>query len=190
MNKYVAWWHTQLNRLTLQWRAKQSRGEDSEYLDTSESEIDAISEELYQKTLLEMDKVFKKWEGYRKQRTISDEEARQLLLAMLSVAIAKRNELTGMLEKSVSSGTLFERYYSKMQMINRLTNSAYTKMKIMQAAKERYEYQRVVYKKVTGKEYISSVQPNDGDKISDDVRDAWTEMEEAAGQMEVPNGHS
>ena len=185
MNKYIAWFRTRLNRISLWWHAKQHRGETP--IDSNISEIDALSEELYRKTAKKMEAAYQSWQKRHSQGTVSDEEARKFMFSLLNMVIAERKELTGMLEKSISSGSLFKRYYSRMQLINYFTNSAYTKMKIMQASKERYEYQRGIYRKVIAKAYIPDVKLHEGDRIFEVkhvMQDEWTEMDHAAGQFE------
>lgn len=189
MNKYITWFRTRLNRITLWWRARRHKREVS--VDTSISEIDALSEELYQKTVRIMEKAYQPWKKRHNQGTTSDEEVRKFMFSLLNIAIAERKEYTGMLEKSISSGTLFKRYYSRMQLINYFTNSAYSKMKIMQASKERYEYQRGIYKKVIAKAYVPEVKLQAKDIKSERVKkDEWSEMEEAAGLIESEGSDS
>ena len=92
---------------------------------------------------------------------LSEDEARVILNGLIKEAIAKRKVMTGRIEKSVETGALFERYYGKMQVINALTNSAYVQMKKMDKAKERYDFEREVYKKLIGKMYVPHVLPDD-----------------------------
>lgn len=141
----------------------------------SKAEIEEITTELIEETK----KVLQiRFDELMSQHTkpLSEDEARVILNGLIKEAIAKRKIMTGRIEKSVETGALFDRYYGKMQNINALTNSAYAQMQKMDRAKERYDFQKEIYKKLTGRMYIPYALPDDkaiAKKVKTPKKDVW-----------------
>ena len=149
-------------------------------VDSSQGEIEQITTELIEETCNILQKRFD--EVMAKQSgSMTEDQAQIILHGLIKEAISKRKLLSGRIEKSVETGTLFDRYYSKMQTINALTNSAFAQMQKMNVLKARYEFQCEIYKKLTGKMYISDTIPDDKNSIKSEdkqYKDIWETMEE------------
>lgn len=158
-------------------------------IDTSQSEIELITTELIEETKVVLQKRFDELIS-KHTEPLSEEEARVILDGMIKEAVAKRKLLPGRIEKSVEIGSLFERYYGKMQTINALTNSAYAQMQKMNIAKERYEFQCAIYKKLTKKMYEPDAIPDEhiSKKSKKTNRDVWDVMEEQKKMQEDEGG--
>ena len=126
----------------------------------SKAEIEQITTDIIEETKIVLQERFSELMS-KHTEPLSEEEACVILNGLIKEAVAKRKLMTGRIEKSVETGTLFDRYYGKMQVINALTNSAYAQMQKMDKAKERYDFQRDIYKKLTGKMYVSGALPDD-----------------------------
>lgn len=148
--------------------------------DNSQAEIEQIITELIEETRDILQKRFDEVMAKR-LRPLTEDEAQVVLQSLIKEAIAKRKLLSGRVEKSVETGLLFDRYYGKMQTINALTNSAYAQMQKMNVAKERYEFQKGIYKKLTGKMYVPDAIPDDSKTVRFDggsYKDIWETMDE------------
>jgi hypothetical protein len=149
-------------------------------VDVSQAEIEQITTELIEETrnILQkrFDEVMSKQSG-----SMTEDQAQVILHGLIKEAISKRKLLSGRIEKSVETGTLFDRYYSKMQTINSLTNSAFAQMQKMNVSKAKYEFQCGIYKKLTGKMYIPDTIPDDRNPVKSEdeqYKDIWETMEE------------
>ncbi len=148
--------------------------------DNSQAEIEQITTELIEETRDILQKRFDEVMAKR-LRPLTEDEAQVILQSLIKEAIAKRKLLSGRVEKSVETGLLFDRYYGKMQTINTLTNRAYAQMQKMNVSKERYEFQKGIYKKLTGKMYVPDAIPDDGQATgtgSGSYKDVWEIMDE------------
>lgn len=91
------------------------------------------------------------------------EDAKRILEQLIKIAVSNRQTINGDIERSISEGTLYQRYYNKVAVVNDMTNETYTRMKRMQAVQERFEYKKMVYNNVTGHMYLEravrAVQP-------------------------------
>lgn len=94
-------------------------------------------------------------------KILDEDTAKRILTTLLKEAAASRKMLAARIEHDVETGMLFNRYYSKMQIINEQTIEAYEKLQIMDRDKETFEYKQAVYKKLTGKLYRSDAIPAD-----------------------------
>jgi len=104
---------------------------------------------------------------------------------LIKEAIANRKMLINRIEKEVETGSLFERYYGKMQAINKLTNKAYTLMQKMNSAKFKYEYDLEVYKKMMGIMYLEKLSPNESVLMKKNEKaDIWEVMYKQRNSIE------
>lgn len=147
-----------------------------------EGEIEDITTALIEETRCAIKGRFdQEINAIKKQgRKLTEDEARAILMGLLYEAISRRKLLSGRIEKSVEVGSLFDRYYGKMQAINYLTNKAYSEMQKMNVAKERYEFQRGIYHKLTGKMYIPDTIPDDtsNEKRREKSKDVWEKIDD------------
>lgn len=152
------------------------------------SEIEALTTKLLEETIGEKGLVREQLQNMlnhfdTNNNPLGVTEAEFILFSLIKVAIAQRRLLSGRIEKSVEEGELFERYYGRMQIINQLTIDAHTKMKKMQVARERYEYQLAIYQKVVGKTYERDLRPNDNELSNDSINEIWTDMDMEGGRI-------
>lgn len=170
-----------MNRLSLFKRKKRKTAS------SSESEVQQLTAELIDETCVGLQKRFEELLAEHTE-PLSKEDACVILNCLIKEAVAKRQLLAGRIEKNVETGSLFDRYYGKMQTINVLTNSAYARMQKMDKAKEKYEYECAVYKKLTGKMYEPDVLPNEPKKSRSSAaargKDAWQIMDERKNVIE------
>ena len=146
----------------------------------SKAEIEQITTDVIEETKIVLQQRFDELMS-KHTEPLSEDEARVILNGLIKEAVAKRKVMTGRIEKSVETGTLFERYYGKMQVINVLTNSAYAQMQKMDKAKERYDFQREIYKKLTGRMYVPHALPDDkgaSQKGKAPQKDVWEIIDE------------
>lgn len=147
-----------------------------------EGEVEDITSALIEETRYAIKERFNQEIAEIKKhgRKLTEDEARTILMGLLYEAISRRKLLAGRIEKSVEVGTLFERYYGKMQAINYLTNKAYSEMQKMNVAKERYEFQRGIYHKLTGKMYVPDTIPDDTptEKHGEKYKDVWEKIDD------------
>lgn len=144
-----------------------------------QAEIEQITTELIEETRDILQKSFDKVME-KKTGPLTEEEAQVILRGLIKEAVANRRLFSGRIEKSVESGSLFDRYYGKMQTINLLTNRAYVQMQKMQISKERYEFLCGIYKKLTGKMYVPDMIPDDVNGTKPDetqYMDIWEVLE-------------
>lgn len=154
---------------------------------SSEAEIERITTELIEETKKKLDKKFnKELRKVAKDNNLEKDFAERIIDLLLKEAIADRKMLIGRIEKDVESGDLFDRYYGKMQTINTLTNSAYASMQRMDVAEERYNYEREVYKKITGQMYLPDAKPAEpfGKRKKSSSKDILQIMDERKGSIE------
>ena len=121
-----------------------------------EDEIHLLTNELVESSKKKLKKKFEDRiaEYNAKNNPLGEEEAKEILISLLREAAVDRRRLNAAIQRSVSEGTLYLRYYDKVAAINQLTTEAYVKMKRMQGIQERFEYKKLLYNNVTGNMYI------------------------------------
>ena len=102
-------------------------------------------------------------------------DAKKILLRLIREAVANRQNINGDIERSISEGGLYRRYYNKVAVVNDMTNETYSRMEHMKAARERFEYKKKVYNNVTGHMYLEravrAVQPTSDSSGLNDIGD-------------------
>jgi len=154
------------------------------------AEIEQLTTQLIEDTIGSNGVLQKKFDSllaqYRRNPyALGTADAQNFLFGLLKEAVAQRRLLSGRIEKSVESGILFQRYYSRMQYINHSTNVAYEKMEQMQAAEKRYKDLLGIYRQVIGNAYDRElISMQDDDSKHETPRDLWIIMDNVAGQAE------
>ncbi len=157
------------------------RSETKEQQLTNRSEVEQLTTELIKDTEAairqEFQRIMQDYTDYSKEgANVADKEtshrvkerkildkakAQKILIALLKEIIANRKLLASRIERDVETGSLFRRYYGKMQFINTQTIDAFEKLQQMDMDKDAYEYQQEIYRRLTGKIYQEDVIPND-----------------------------
>lgn len=91
---------------------------------------------------------------------IGEEAAKELLVSMLTLAVAQRKLFNSRIEKSVEVGGLFDRYYGKLHTVSELANSANVKRKLMLEAEDQYLRQYSIWKKLMNQTHIIQPDPD------------------------------
>lgn len=153
-----------------------------------EAELEHITTCLINETKAKLRKQFQAelQNEIAKGNIIEAEYAIRTLEMLIKEAVASRKILIGRIEKDVETGELYDRYYGKMQTINSLTNKAYALMQRMDVAKERYMYEKEIYKKINDKMYVSDAIPDDISikKTKKKRRDILVVMDESKKNIE------
>lgn len=154
------------------------------------AEMELMTNELIEQTIEKMKAQYSaEIDRYHSGDALERDVADYILLMLLGMGAADRKNLIGRIEKDIETGDLFDRYYSKMEVINYLTNSAYAKGQKMKRAQEKLAADLAIYKKLTGKLYEPHAIPTDADLKKGAKKDIYTiikEMEKSAGE-EVGN---
>lgn len=174
-----------MGRLTRIFKGIKARKQSEE---VGKAEIERITDQLIEETKQKLQKQFVEGMQRLGDDIIEELAVRNNLQELLNTAVAQRRLLIVRIEKDAEIGEIFDRYYSKMQVINVLTNSAYARMQKMKVIRARYEYEQEVYKKVIGKMY--TVDLDDKSVVVDgNIRkvriDPWIEMDDEAGHVEA-----
>ena len=149
--------------------------------DITGSELEHLTTELIEQTKAELREQFQREMSRLKPgEPIEKDVADRTIRLLLDMAAADRQNLIGRIENDVTSGNLFEHYYGKMETINRLTNSAYAKMQKLDYCKEKYDTNKALYEKLTGKMYVEGTVPSDTKKRKNNKpkKDIWESMAE------------
>ena len=109
-------------------------------------------------------------------KALGNTQIKNILFSLLKIAIAQRRLLSGRIQKSVESGSLFQYYFIQMQRLNQSSNETYAKMKRMEKAEKEYLHYLTVYRENYDPSY--EVEP------STDVNDSSTEA--SAEPIETP----
>ena len=113
-------------------------------------------------------------------------EAKIILCSLLLKATAKRRMFPTRIAHSVESGSIFNKYFGKMEYINQLSVITYRKMKKMQTAREKYEDEKKRLNKIADASYKADFEQF-GNIEQEKVRgilDIWEEMDLEGGEME------
>lgn len=100
---------------------------------------------------------------FDKDRPIGEEEARELIRSLLKLAIANRDKLNGRIEHSVEFGSLYYRYYSKLQTVYALTVAANNKREELEDALREYHFAYNVYANVRSMTYVPEMTKKNND---------------------------
>lgn len=116
-------------------------------------EMEAIMTRLIRSTVGtggELDREFRRLSARfdKEEKPIGEREARELILSLLKVAIANRDLINGRIEHSVEFGSLYYRYYSKLQTVYDLTVDANFKREEMAEAQRDYFFAYNLYNNV------------------------------------------
>lgn len=146
-------------------------------------EMEALTDQLIAETLVLLDQELKRaLRTYdRNSNPLGEHETREIMMGIISLAVSQRRLLSGRICQSVEEGALFKQYYGKMKAIDKLTLDAYEKMKRMQTARERFEYQKEIYENVVGKTYSKDFRPKDGAKKQHVEQESWTGLDNEGG---------
>lgn len=94
---------------------------------------------------------------FDKSHPIGEKEARTLLMSLLKRAIANRDLINGRIEHAVEYGSLYNRYYAKLQNIYDLTVQTNIRREEMAAAQQDYFFAHNVYQNVRDLTYSPQV---------------------------------
>lgn len=146
-------------------------------------EMEALTDQLIAESLVLLDQELKRaLRTYdRNNNPLGEHEAKEIMMGIISLAVSQRRLLSGRICQSVEEGALFKQYYGKMKAIDKLTLDAYEKMRRMQTARERFEYQKVIYENVVGKTYSKDFRPKDGEKKQHVEQESWTGLDNEGG---------
>ena len=95
--------------------------------------------------------------GVNEDHPIGEPEAREILQSLLKLAIAKRDLINGRIEHSVEYGSLYYRYYTKIQTIYDLNVETNLRKEEMAAAQRDYFFAFNLYNNVRDKTYESTM---------------------------------
>jgi hypothetical protein len=112
-------------------------------------------------------------------------EAKIILCSLLLKATAKRRMFPTRIAHSVESGSIFNKYFGKMEYINQLSVITYRRMKKMQTAREKYEDEKKRLNKIEDVSYTDFEKlGNVEQKKSQEILDIWEEMDLEGGEIE------
>ena len=112
------------------------------------TEMEQITNEVIRRSQKKLERAFNK--KMLSKKSFTKEDAESILTELIKIAIAERSILNGKIERSVETGTYFERYYGKMRSINELTNETYRSMRERLHYEKRYQSLQKEYKEKTG----------------------------------------
>jgi hypothetical protein len=95
--------------------------------------------------------------GVDEEHPIGEPEAREALQSLLKLAIAKRDLINGRIEHSVEYGSLYYRYYAKLQTIYDLNMKTNLRREEMAAAQRDYFFAYNLYNNVRDMTYEPTV---------------------------------
>lgn len=111
------------------------------------------------------------------EKPIGVEDAKRIILTMLSLAAVKRSELAVKIDNSIQGGSLFEYYYGRMAEINKLTIKTHTKLMKMQFLREQYELKEYIYEEVIKRSYDDDILEDYDFSRIDDIQDIFKKMD-------------
>ena len=123
---------------------------------TIEDELKTLTTELIDEAKNEISTIYQeRIASYSVDKNpLSVEVAEEMLLDMAERAVIIRQQLNVNIQRSISDGSLYYRYFNKVALVNEMTNETYTKLKRMQRIQERFEYKKKLYNNVTGRMYL------------------------------------
>ena len=147
------------------------------------TELELLTEQMIEETIQVLEKQFISQIRMNSsdKKPIGKEKVRSIMNHLIGTAVARRLLLPSRIEKSVETGMLFERYYSRLQVINNLTNVTHTKMRRMQDAERDYRYQNAVYAKVLERAYENDAVPRSEEVDHEEQADLWRVINKAGG---------
>lgn len=113
-------------------------------------------------------------------------EAKIILCSLLLKATAKRRMFPTRIAHSVESGSIFNKYFGKMEYINQLSVITYRRMKKMQTAREKYEDEKNRLNKIADVSYKPEFEQfgNMKQKKNQNIFDIWEEMDLEGGETD------
>lgn len=112
-------------------------------------------------------------------------EAKIILCSLLLKATAKRRMFPTRIAHSVESGSIFNKYFGKMEYINQLSVITYRRMKKMQTAREKYEDEKKRLNKIEDVSYTDFEKLGKAEqKKKQEKFDIWEEMDLEGGEIE------
>lgn len=107
-------------------------------------ELEAVATQLIQETIGTggaLEREFQRQIDFfrRRNQPIGEPQARKIIESLLKVAISQREQLNGRLEQHVEVGALYNRYYSKLQVVYDLSVAADSARKGMEEANNDYK---------------------------------------------------
>lgn len=156
---------------------------DTQDVNEPKTELELLTEQMIEETIQVLDKQFRSQIKNHNSRElpVAKQKVQTIMNHLIGTAAASRLRLSSRIEKSVETGNLFERYYSRLQVINNLTNVTHTKMRRMQDAERDYRYQHAVYNKVLERAYESGAVPKSEEMNAERPADLWRPMFKAGG---------
>ena len=133
-------------------------------------ELEAVVTDLTQETISSggaLDREFQRQIDFfrRNKLPIGEPQAMRIMVSLLKVAVAEREQLNGRLEQSVEVGPLFNRYYSKLQTVYDLDVKVQKTQKEMELAKHDYELAERIYynaqKSLYNQDFLKPTQEGD-----------------------------
>lgn len=117
---------------------------------------------------------------------VSVSDAKLILYSLLLKATAKRRMFPTRIAHSVESGSIFNKYFGKMEYINQLSVITYRRMKKMQTAREQYDDEKKRLNKIVDVSYKEKFDQsgNMEQKKVQKVIDIWEEMDVEGGDVE------
>lgn len=85
---------------------------------------------------------------YDADNPIGEIQARELLHSLLTLAVANREKINGRIEHSVEFGSLYYRYYSKLQTVYDLTVETNVRREALAEAQQEYYFAHNLYNNV------------------------------------------
>lgn len=116
-------------------------------------ELEKITDQLLEETIgpngLISTTFQERLEGYDPQTNpISAQEAEALIHSLLRIAVAQRKTIVERIANSVEAGNLYQRYYSKVQVVSDSAVDAYMKLDQYEEAADELEYYNKVLEAV------------------------------------------
>jgi hypothetical protein len=111
-------------------------------------------------------------------------DAKIILCSLLLKATAKRRMFSTRIAHSVESGSIFNKYFGKMEYINQLSVITYRRMKKMQTAREKYEDEKKRLNKIMDESYKNNNNQSNNVERQQKVTDIWEAMDLEGGEVE------
>ncbi len=155
------------------------------------SEMEIINNLLLSETIGERGEL---WHHYQRliknfsvdKNPLGVSDAKLILYSLLLKATAKRRMFPTRIAHSVESGSIFNKYFGKMEYINQLSVITYRRMKKMQTAREKYEDEKRRLNKMADVSYKENFDQfgNVEQKKNQKIIDIWEEMDLEGGEIE------
>lgn len=114
---------------------------------------------------------------------IDRRQAELLLSSLLRTAISRRKLLNERIVRSIESGQLHHQYYDRLHAVSALAVDAYSKMRVMDLARQDYLFHSNMLEKVQRKSHRADMQPGEDElpKPPEPDQDLFRGIDQAAG---------